>query len=115
MTGHLKQTGIKYVFSWNPDESHRADFGFYTALMDLKSAEWIIGPTRQRELRRSWESGIWINDDWAINEHFHIMGGLRLGMISALGGSPYYQINSDGAITDTYNPKKAIYLKHTSL
>lgn len=111
MTGHLKQTGIKYVFSWNPDESHRADFGFYTALMDLKSAEWIIGPTRQRELRRSWESGIWINDDWAINEHFHIMGGLRLGMISALGGSPYYQINSDGAITDTYNPKKGHLFK----
>lgn len=111
MTGHLKQTGLKYVFSWTPNEAHNADFGLNTALLDLKSAEWEMGPTRQKELRRGWESGVWINDDWAINEYFHVMAGLRLSIMSALGGSPYYQINSDGIITDTYDPKKGRLFK----
>ncbi len=111
MTGHLKQTGIKYVFSWIPAEAHHADFGVNTALLDLKSAEWETGTKRQKELRRGWESGVWINDDWAIDEHFHVMAGLRLGVMSALGGSPYYEINSDGVITDTYYPRKGSLFK----
>lgn len=57
MNGHLRQTGIKYSFSWNPHENHNVDFGLQSALIDLKSAEWTMGTTHQKEQRRGWESG----------------------------------------------------------
>lgn len=104
MNGHLRQTGIKYTFSWNPHENHYVDFGLQSALIDLKSAEWTMGTTHQKEQRRGWESGMWINDDWAINERVHVMGGLRLGIMSALGGSPYYKVDEGGNITDSFTP-----------
>lgn len=105
MNGHLRQTGIKYTFSWNPHENHYVDFGLQSALIDLKSAEWTMGTTHQKEQRRSWESGVWINDDWAINERVHVMGGLRLGIMSALGGSPYFKVDEGGNITDSFTPR----------
>lgn len=105
MNGHLRQTGIKYTFSWNPHENHYVDFGLQSALIDLKSAEWTMGTTHQKEQRRGWESGVWINDDWAINERVHVMGGLRLGIMSALGGSPYYKVDEGGNITDSFTPR----------
>lgn len=43
MNGHLRQTGIKYTFFWNPHENHYVDFGLQSALIDLKSAEWTNG------------------------------------------------------------------------
>lgn len=105
MNGHLRQTGIKYSFSWNPHENHNVDFGLQSALIDLKSAEWTMGTTHQKEQRRGWESGVWINDDWAINERVHVMGGIRLGIMSALGGSPYYRLDEGGNIIDCYTPR----------
>lgn len=105
MNGHLRQTGIKYSFSWNPHENHNVDFGLQSALIDLKSAEWTMGATHQKEQRRGWESGVWINDDWAISERVHIMGGLRLDIMSALGGSPYYKMDEAGNIIDSYTPR----------
>jgi tonB-dependent outer membrane receptor len=105
MNGHLRQTGIKYTFSWNPHENHYVDFGLQSALIDLKSAEWTMGTTHQKEQRRGWENGVWINDDWAINERVHVMGGLRLGIMSALGGSPYYKVDEGGNITDSFTPR----------
>lgn len=105
MNGHLRQTGIKYSFSWNPHENHNVDFGLQSALIDLKSAEWTMGTTHQKEQRRGWESGVWINDDWAINERVHVMGGIRLGIMSALGGSPYYRLDEGGNIIDRYTPR----------
>lgn len=105
MNGHLRQTGIKYTFSWNPHENHYVDFGLQSALIDLKSAEWTMGTTHQKEQRRGWESGVWINDDWAINERVHVMGGLRLGIMSALGGSPYYKVDEGGNIIDSFTPR----------
>lgn len=101
MNGHLRQTGIKYTFSWNPQENHNVDFGLQSALIDLKSAEWTMGTTHQKEQRRGWESGVWINDDWAINERVHVMGGFRLGIMSVLD----YKVDVGGNITDRFTPR----------
>lgn len=116
MNGHLRQTGIKYAFSWNPTENHTIDFGVQSALVDLKSAEWMMGTTHQKEQRRGWENGIWINDDWTINKHITVMGGIRLAAMSALGGSPYYKVNEAGDITESFTPHRGkLYKTYLSL
>lgn len=116
MTGHLRQTGVKSSFSWHSEKGHHVDFGIQSALIDLKSAEWTMGTTHQKEQRRGWETGLWINDDWTISDHINVMGGIRLGIMSALGGSPYYNIDEAGNITNSYTPHRGrLYKTYLSI
>jgi hypothetical protein len=62
-------------------------------------------------VRSANNNDIWINDDWKVCDKLNISAGLRLDMYSPLGGSPYYDIDANGYITNTYNYKSSKFVK----
>ncbi len=101
LEGYIKNWGLKHNFSYIPNENHTVDVGFQTTKIDLKSAEWLYYNILQSERRDGWESSVWVNERWKINERVDLSVGLRLNNFLALGGSPYYEIDSEGNITET--------------
>ncbi len=101
MSGFVRHIGVQEMLTFVPNESHRLKFGVQSQIVTLRSAEWKINTLHEKEQRRAWQNDFWLNDDWRLGEHFDISMGIRMNTFSALGGSPYYNINADGSIADT--------------
>lgn len=87
---------------------HQLCFGLESTYLQLMSGEWNINLLHQRERRQAWTNALWLNDNWQLNKRWQLSAGLRLRTFSALGGSPYYLLNSRGDITETMNPRGII-------
>ena len=90
---------------------HQLNYGMESTYLQLKSGEWDINLLHQREKRNAWTSAVWMGDDWNATPRLTISAGLRLHLFSALGGAPYYDIDSDGNITGTSNPSSGSIVK----
>ncbi|MCD8072884.1 MAG: TonB-dependent receptor [Alistipes sp.] len=98
----IRHSTIKESFTWTPGGSHELKFGYQSSYIALKSAQWNLNNYSEREKRNAWENTLWINHEWKVSPTISLSAGLRLNAFSALGGAPYYEIDTDGEITHTY-------------
>ena len=111
MAGYIRHLVLNHRQVWTPTKRHRVNYGLETDYTQLKSAEWDIDYLRQREKRNAWMNSLWVNDEWKLSNRLDLSAGLRLHLFTVLGGSPYYQIDRQGNITETMNPGSGEFVK----
>lgn len=99
MKGYIRHATVQHQQVWQTGH-HRLNYGLEATHLQLQSAEWDINLLHQREKRRALTGALWLGDEWQIGNKIELSAGLRFHMFSALGGSPYYQIDSEGNITE---------------
>ncbi|MFV0290365.1 MAG: TonB-dependent receptor [Mangrovibacterium sp.] len=104
--GHSRQLGLKQNFEHNLNNNIDLNYGFQIAHIDLMSGEWNLNYTTEQERRKALENALWLNSQLKITPQTSILAGIRLNAFSALGGAPYYQLNSKGEIDQTLNFNK---------
>ena len=109
--GHIRQALLKENLLWNPNDSHSLNIGVQGMWQQIKSGDWMFNFFHDKEVRSANNNDIWINDDWKVCDKLNISAGLRLDMYSPLGGSPYYDIDANGYIINTYNYKSSKFVK----
>jgi len=110
--GHIRQLSARQDFNISLGK-HDLKAGLQTALLNVKSAEWQVLSTYEKEQRRAWENAVWLNATLKPFEQLTATAGLRLSTFSPLGGSLYYDITPEGEIDWYYNyPKKKIVKTH---
>ena len=102
MRGFIRHATLRHQQSVKM-QKHRLVYGFESTYLQLMSAEWNINLLHQREKRNAWTNALWLNDEWQLAPGWQMSAGLRFQTFSALGGVPYYQLDSDGNITETLN------------
>ena len=102
MRGFIRHATLRHQQSVKM-QKHRLVYGFESTYLQLMSAEWNINLLHQREKRNAWTNALWLNDEWQMAPGWQMSAGLRFQTFSALGGVPYYQLDSDGNITETLN------------
>ena len=102
MRGFIRHATLRHQQSVKM-QKHRLVYGFESTYLQLMSAEWNINLLHQREKRNAWTNALWLNDEWQMAPGWQLSAGLRFRTFSALGGAPYYQLDSDGNITETIN------------
>ena len=100
MRGFIRHATLRHQQSAKV-QKHRLVYGFESTYLQLMSAEWNINLLHQREKRNAWTNALWLNDEWQMAPGWQLSAGLRFRTFSALGGAPYYQLDSDGNITET--------------
>lgn len=98
---HMRKYGVREDFTWSAHRRHTFKFGFESAYIDLKSAEWDLMNYREKERRYALDNSLWINEEWKATGRLTVSAGLRLSAFSALGGSPYYRLDENGDILET--------------
>ena len=111
MAGYIRHLVLNHRQVWTPTKRHRVNYGLETDYTQLKSAEWDIDYLHQREKRNAWMNSLWVNDEWKLSNRLDLSAGLRLHLFTVLGGSPYYQIDRQGNITETMNPGSGEFVK----
>lgn len=100
--GYIRNYSFKESLEYSGD-SHTLNFGLQSTWIDLLSAEWQFNDYIEREQRQALESSLWVNDQWRVADNLEISAGVRLNSFLSLGGSPYYELDSDGDIISTLN------------
>ena len=107
MKGFNRQLTLRHQQTWTPNTTHAFNAGGETTLMGLQSAAWRLQTNYEREKRDTWIAALWLSDDMTLfHRSLNLSAGLRCEWISPLGGKPYYHLDDDGNITDTFYPKK---------
>ena len=107
MEGYNRQLTLRHQQTWAPSATHTLNAGGETTLQGLQSASWRMNSNFEREKRDTWLAALWLSDDMAfLNDRLLFSVGLRCEWISPLGGKPYYHLDDEGTITETFCPKK---------
>ena len=102
MKGYIRHATLRHQQVWAPGQ-HRFNYGLEGTFLQLQSAEWDIVELHERERRNALMGAAWIGDEWRVGKQLELSAGVRLHLLSVLGGAPYYQIDKDGNITETLN------------
>ena len=104
MRGYIRHATLRHRQNITAGQ-HQLCYGLESTYLQLMSGEWDINLLHQREKRNAWTNALWVNDNWHLGRHWQLSAGVRLRTFSVLGGAPYYQIDGEGNITETMNPK----------
>ncbi len=110
--GFIKHYGLKHNFEIKPrNGKHLINVGLQSTLIDLESGNWTVNILHESEQRQAWKNNIWVNEEFKPIDNLTLSLGLRLSLFSVLGGAPYYDLDSRGDITHTYNYSKGEFVK----
>ena len=107
MQGYNRQLTLRHQQRWDVNRHHSLNVGGETTWAGVQSAAWRVITYREREKRDGWFTAFWGGDDMTLfNSHLQVSAGLRMEWLSSLGGKPYYILDENGGIVETFYPKK---------
>ena len=80
--------------NWQIADGHTLEAGLRTTLFRVKSAEWVLNASREREIRSLWENALWVDYSGIPTEKISVTAGLRLNVASVLSQSRFHAFES---------------------
>lgn len=93
---------------WQISEHHGLEVGLRSCLTSVKSAEWLINSTKERERRSLWQNSAWIDYTGSFSEKFDVTGGVRLDVASALSQNRFHEFISSFGVPNQFDSKTYI-------
>ena len=98
----MNETMRTYIHNYSLNEKmrcmiadgHGLEFGLRSELLRVKSAEWMIGTSHEREIRSLWENSVWTEYAGLLARRLGVAVGLRLNVSSALSQSRFRAFQS---------------------
>lgn len=92
---------IRYRFS----DNHGVELGLRSELLRVKSAEWQLIESEEREIRSLWENAIWAEYSGSFNGIMDITAGVRINVSSVLSQSRFHDFASINPVTNRFDGK----------
>lgn len=105
MWTYIHNYSVNEQISWRPAESHAVEFGLRSELLRVKSAEWELNGTREREVRSLWENAVWAEYSGTFAERLDVTAGVRLNVASALSQRRFHRFSSAYAARNQFGAK----------
>jgi hypothetical protein len=102
----IRDWNLKQEAQWYANDRNTVTFGFNAIYHTIKPGEISVGNdagTVSDDLqdRYSLESALYASNTWRASDKWGLTYGLRLSTFSILGEGDYYNLNSEGEVTDT--------------
>lgn len=117
ISSQIKDLNLKQEFQWYAGSKHTVRFGLNSIFHEIKPGEVTSsGSTSFNNLflqkRYSWDNAFFMTDTWKASTRFNFTYGLRFSSFGIFGPGDFYNINSEGIITDTLKYKKGELVKN---
>lgn len=73
---------------------HDIEFGLRSELLMVKSGEFMVNTTTQKEVRSGWQNALWAGYDGIFSRRFSISVGTRLSLFSTLSQPRFHEFES---------------------
>ena len=104
--GFIRHATLNHQQTWQLNNQHRINYGLEGTLLQVLTAEWEMVLLHEREKRNALTGDLWLGDVWKAGKNIELQAGARLHVFSALGGTPYYQLDNEGNIIETTYPSR---------
>ena len=81
------------------NDSHSLEFGYRSQMLKVKSGEWKLNSSNEKEIRSLWENSIWADYTGLFGEKFSVNLGARLNVSTVLTGNHFHNFMSSGEET----------------
>lgn len=88
----------------NLNDYHALEFGLRSEFFRVKSAEWKVNATRQREVRQLWTNALWAEYSGSFADRLDLVGGLRLNMAD----SRYFSVEPRISLKYSFSPLHSV-------
>ncbi len=105
MKTYIHNYSLNEKIRWQPADHHAAEFGVRSELLSVKSAEWQINATSEKEIRSLWQNSAWIEYSGSFADRFDITGGVRLNVSSVLSQSRFHKYLSSYGVPNQFGAK----------
>ncbi|MDE7096530.1 MAG: TonB-dependent receptor plug domain-containing protein, partial [Muribaculaceae bacterium] len=105
MWTYIRNYSLNEKIRWQISDHHSIEFGIRSELLGVKSAEWMINATKEREIRSLWQNSAWSEYTGSIAERLYITGGLRFNVSSALSDSRFHEYLSSYGVPNQFEGK----------
>ncbi|CAA9499044.1 MAG: TonB-dependent receptor [uncultured Segetibacter sp.] len=112
----IRDLNLKQEFQWYAGNRNTVRFGFNSIYHTIRPGEITASiasnlNSQYRQRRHSWENGIFASNTFKVSDKINLTYGVRLTTFSVLGKGDFYNINSEGTVTDTFSYKSGEFLK----
>lgn len=97
MDEYIHTISLNERASYQINDDHSIGLGYCSELFLVKSGEWTVNKTNERDLRSGWSNNVWVDYKGDITDVFSLEGGLRLNLFSSLKGHSFKEL------TDYFN------------
>lgn len=113
LKSQIRDFNLKEELSWFPNPNNSVRLGFNSIAHTIMPGSYSgTSSMESQPYVNSWENAVYINNEWKTGERLNVNYGFRVSSFSVLGGdNNYYNLGTDGAITDTLNYAKGSFVK----
>lgn len=98
---YIRTVSVNEKVTYIIKDGHELEGGYRSELFRVKSAEWTVNNTREKDIRSGWGNDVWFCYKGSFSHRFELQGGIRMSIFSALKGDNYT------VISDYNNPSPA--------
>lgn len=91
MWTYIHNYSLNERLRWQISEWHGLEFGLRSELLKVKSAEWMLNASREREIMSLWENSAWAEYSGSFAEKLDVTAGLRLNVASVLSQNRFHE------------------------
>jgi hypothetical protein len=115
ITSQIKDVNVKQDFDWFINNKNKIKFGANIIHHSVAPGKISLesnaqGRSSEIQNRLSYESAIYVSDEWNVNKKINMVYGLRISNLSNIGPGNYYTYDNNGNTIDTirYNSGQVI-------
>ncbi|MDE5653928.1 MAG: TonB-dependent receptor plug domain-containing protein [Muribaculaceae bacterium] len=108
MWTYIHNYSINERMRWQIAERQSLEFGIRSELLRVKSAEWMLNESREREIRSMWENSVWAEYAGSFADRFDVTAGMRLNVASALSQRRFHEFQTTLATPNQFDGKTYI-------
>ncbi|WP_346238730.1 TonB-dependent receptor [Niabella insulamsoli] len=113
----IRDLNLKQEFQWYAGSAHSMRFGFNSTYHKIRPGDVTSSGTASfnnfyLQDRYSWENALFATDTWKAAPWLNLTYGARLTSFAILGEGDFYNIDSDGNVTDTLSYAKNRLVKN---
>ncbi len=102
---YIRNVSLNESVTYQVDDNHSLEWGARSELLRVKSGEFLINDSRQREVRSVWQNALWGSYEGHFGERFAVSAGLRLSLVSALSGEAFHEFEAINEPEPDFSPK----------
>lgn len=89
---YIRTVSLNERASYLIKDNHELELGYRSELFRVKSGEWMVNNTKEKEIRSGWANDVWIDYKGEITPWFSLETGVRMNIFSALKGHSFTQM-----------------------
>lgn len=108
MWSYIHNYSLNEKIRWQMAEKHSIEFGLRSELLQVKSAEWEINRSKEREIRSLWENSAWLDYTGSFTDKFDITAGVRLNVAAVISQNRFHEFSSIYSVPNQFDSKTYI-------